>query len=384
MATATQDRTDQFGIKISSLAQDTLLITLLGSWMIRDGVPPTAQVLRAIESRSSIRRIQFDSEHVTSWDTGLVTFLKKVSDVCARHHIEIDRQGLPQGAWRLLDLAQAVSERKGARRSDERRPLVERVGHASIALPVAGHEMLAFIGDLFRVLLKLARGKARFRRVDLALTIQQVGAEALPIVTLISVLVGMILAFVGMVQLQQFGGEIFVANLVGLAMAREMGAMMTGIMMAGRTGAAFAAQLGTMKVNQEIDALETLGLRPMEFLVLPRMLALMLMMPLLTVYADVLGILGGAIVGVSKQDVTATQYFEQTRSALALSDFAVGLFKSAVFGVLVAFAGCLRGLQCGNSSAAVGLATTSAVVTAIVLIIASTAVMNVITTVLGV
>lgn len=383
MVSATHDRTEPFGVSISRPGEDMLLIKLSGSWMTRNGLPPTEQVVRAIQSGPPIRRIRFDSEHVTSWDTGLVTFLKKVTDICTRHDIEIEREGLPPGAWRLLDLAQAVPERKGARRSAEQRPLVERVGHASIALPVAAHEMLAFIGDLFRVFLKLARGKARFRRVDFALTVQQVGAEALPIVTLISVLVGMILAFVGVVQLQQFGGEIFVANLVGLGMAREMGAMMTGIIMAGRTGAAFAAQLGTMKVNQEIDALETLGLRPMEFLVLPRMLALMLMMPLLAVYADVLGIVGGGIVGVSMHDITVTQYFEQTRGALSLSDFVVGLIKSAVFGVLVAFSGCLRGLQCGNSSAAVGLATTSAVVTAIVLIIASTAVMNVITATLG-
>jgi len=152
-------------------------------------------------------------------------------------------------------------------------------------------------------------------------------------------------------------------------MTREIGCIMTAIVMSGRTGAAFAAQLGTMNTNQEIDALSTMGISPMEFLVLPRMLALILMMPLLTVYADIVGIIGGAVVGTSMLGLTPREYFEQTRSAVYLSDFFIGVGKGAVFGVVVALAGCLRGMQSGRSAAAVGLAATSAVVTSIVLII---------------
>jgi phospholipid/cholesterol/gamma-HCH transport system permease protein len=216
------------------------------------------------------------------------------------------------------------------------------------------------------------------------LTLQQCGIQALPIVSLISLLVGLILAFVGAVQLMMFGAQIYVASLVGIAMVRVMGAIMTGIIMAGRTGAAFAAQLGTMQVNEEIDALKTLGISPMEFLVLPRMLALTLMMPLLCLYADLMGILGGLIVGVGMLDLSAVEYFNQTKASVTLTYFWIGLFHSAVFGVLVALAGCLRGLQCGRSASAVGDAATSAVVTGIVSIIVATAIITIMCNVLGV
>ena len=166
-------------------------------------------------------------------------------------------------------------------------------------------------------------------------------------------------------------------------MAREMGALMTGIIMAGRTGAAFAAQLGTMTVNQEIDALTTLGLNPMEFLVVPRMLALVLMVPLLCLYADLVGILGGAVVGVGMLHLGTVQYYQQTLYILQLRDFVLGLIKGAVFGILVALAGCLRGMQSGRSASAVGAAATSAVVTGIVWIIIFDALLTVIYDVLG-
>jgi phospholipid/cholesterol/gamma-HCH transport system permease protein len=210
------------------------------------------------------------------------------------------------------------------------------------------------------------------------------GAAALPIVTLISFLVGLILAFVGAVQLQQFGAQIYVADLVGIAMAREMGALMAAIIMSGRTGAAFAAQLGTMQVNEEIDALSTFGLSSMDFLVLPRMIALIAMMPLLCIYADLMGILGGALVGVGMLHLSVTQYANETIQGVHLSDFAVGLVKSSVFGVIVAIAGCMRGIQSGRSASAVGLAATSAVVTAIVFIIVTDGLFAVLTNVLGV
>jgi phospholipid/cholesterol/gamma-HCH transport system permease protein len=194
----------------------------------------------------------------------------------------------------------------------------------------------------------------------------------------------MILAFIGGIQLQMFGAQIFVANLVAIAMVRLMAAIMTGIVMAGRTGGAFAAQLGTMQVNQEIDALKTLGISPMEFLVLPRMLALALMMPLLALYANVMGVLGGALVAVTMPGISAIQYYNQTVEALNLWHLGIGIFSSIVFGVIVALSGCMRGMQCGRSASAVGDAATSAVVTAIVGIIVATAIITIITNVLGV
>jgi phospholipid/cholesterol/gamma-HCH transport system permease protein len=213
---------------------------------------------------------------------------------------------------------------------------------------------------------------------------QASGSQALPIVSLISGLIGLILAFMGAIQLRQFGAQIYVADLVGIGMTREMGAVMTGIIMAGRTGAAFAAQLGTMQVNEEIDAYTTLGISPMEFLVLPRMLALVLMMPLLCVYADLLGILGGVVVATGLLDISLVEYVNETRAAVSLTDIGLGVVKSGLFGVLIALAGCLRGMQCGRSASAVGDAATSAVVTGIVFIIATDGLLAVLTEALGI
>jgi phospholipid/cholesterol/gamma-HCH transport system permease protein len=228
---------------------------------------------------------------------------------------------------------------------------------------------VTFLGDSLLAFAALFRGRARFRVSDLFMIMQECGPSALGIVSLISFLIGLILAFVGAVQLQQFGASIFVANLVAIAMTREVGCIMTAIVMSGRTGAAFAAQLGTMNTNQEIDALSTMGISSMEFLVMPRMLALIVMMPLLTVYADLVGIIGGAMVGIGMLHLSFSEYFEQTRGAVHIADFVIGVAKSSVFGVVVALAGCLRGMQSGRSAAAVGLAATSAVVTSIVILI---------------
>jgi len=371
-------------IRVSRPIEHALLIELIGNWRLRDPLPPMHQLTREFRSDPPLQMFQFNTEALESWDTRLITFLLKLQRLCHRQHIHIDLSGLPQGVQRLIALATKIPKRPGATTSSNEQGRVARLGNRAIQTTDQAQDMVAFIGEAFTTFVRFFAGKAQYRRSDLFLTIQECGAKALPIVTLISVLVGLILAFVGAVQLQQFGAQIYVANLVGLGMAREMGAMMTAVIMAGRTGAAFAAQLGTMKINQEIDAFITMGISPMEFLVLPRMLALVLMMPLLCIYADLLGILGGAIVGVTMLDLGMAQYFYQTQGAVTLTDFTAGLVKSSVFGVLVAIAGCFRGMQCGSSSAAVGLATTSAVVTGIVFIVVSDAILTVVYDVLGV
>jgi phospholipid/cholesterol/gamma-HCH transport system permease protein len=210
------------------------------------------------------------------------------------------------------------------------------------------------------------------------------GPSALPIVSLISLLVGLILAFVGAVQLALFGAQIYIADLVGLGMTREMGGLMAAIIMSGRTGASYAAQLGTMQVNSEIDALKTMGFEPMEFLVLPRILALILIMPLLCLYADLMGIVGGALVTVSFFDVSLVEYLNRTANAVHLSDFTIGIVKCAVFGVLIALSGCMRGMQCGRSASSVGDAATSAVVTGIVFIVIADSLMTIMCNRLGI
>jgi phospholipid/cholesterol/gamma-HCH transport system permease protein len=261
---------------------------------------------------------------------------------------------------------------------------LRKVGQSVLALLEEGRSVLAFIGEIVVAAGRLAAGRARFPSKDFWGLVQDCGARALPIVSLISILVGLILAFVGAVQLKMFGAQIYVANLVGLGMAREMGAMMAAVIMAGRTGAAFAAQLGTMQVNEEIDALVTMGISPIEFLVLPRILALVLMMPLLCIYANLMGIAGGFIVGTGMLELPFKQYWVQTQNAVALNHFMVGIVKSAIFGVIVAMAGCLRGMQCGRSATAVGEAATRAVVTGIVYIIVADAAITIICDIIGV
>ena len=365
-------------------SDDTLLVRLKGQWIIGEEVPAAEAIQQEISSHRSIRQIAFDTAQLNNWDSALLTFLIKVVQQTQQNNIEIDQDGLPQGVKSLLHLAYAVPERKGARKESVRDPLLQRIGDYALNTGKSSIEFINFIGAAFLALLKFFVGKARFQRSDLMLFIQQTGAEALPIVTLISVLVGLIFAFIGAVQLMMFGAQIYVADLVGIAMVRVMGAVMTGVIMAGRTGAAFAAQIGTMQVNEEIDALQTLGISSMEFLVLPRMLALVLMMPLLCLYSDLMGILGGMIVGVGMLDIDVELYLIQTRKALNLTHIAIGIVHSIVFGVLVALAGCLRGIQCGRSASAVGEATTSAVVTSIVAIVVATAIITVVCNVMGI
>jgi phospholipid/cholesterol/gamma-HCH transport system permease protein len=378
------DRRSAAGLSFRRPDDDTLVLVLSGDWTIDNDLASADAVQTQIGAVSGVRRLIFDTGGLRAWDSGLLVFLLQVIDLCSRRQVDAVKDGLPLGAQRLLSLAAAVPERKGSRKDEQRPGFFAYVGEAALDLRRSTVEMLAFIGECAAALARLFAGKARFRRSDLFLTFQACGAQALPIVSLISVLVGVILAFVGAIQLKIFGAQIYVASLVGIATVRVMGAVMTGIIMAGRTGAAFAAQLGTMQVNEEIDALQTLGFQPIEFLVLPRMLALCLMMPLLCLYADLMGILGGFIVGVGMLDLGAMEYLNQTRASVKLNDLWIGLFQGAVFGVLIAVAGCLRGMQSGRSASAVGDATTSAVVTSIVSIITATAIITVACKVLGI
>jgi len=361
-----------------------LLLTLSGSWKLGEALPSAADIQKRLEAAGDVASIAFDTQQLADWDSGLLTFLQRLRRLCEDKRIRIESSGLPEGARQLMALAAAVPEKKDARRQDEQRSFLAQVGDETVAFFSSAGRLLAFIGDATLALGRLLRGRAAFRRTDLWLIIESCGGQALPIVSLISFLVGLILAFVGAIQLLLFGAQIYVADLVGIAMVRLMAAVMTGVVMAGRTGGAFAAQLGTMQVNQEIDALKTLGLSPMEFLVLPRMLALAVMMPLLCLYANVMGILGGFVVGVGILDIGMVQYYQRTIAAVRLWDLGIGLFSGAVFGVIIALSGCMRGMECGRSASAVGDAATSAVVTAIVGMTLSTAVITVICNFLGI
>jgi phospholipid/cholesterol/gamma-HCH transport system permease protein len=370
---------------------DTLDIHLMGSWegFAKEMMPdqdPRGDLLHAVQSRIAAKPVQvtFESSKLISWDTQLLVVVSKIGALVESTASRVDLSGLPEGVQALIKLSRAVPPRTGQPQKRSASDLLTTVGQSSIDLRRSAAEGLAFIAEAFQSFGRLFRGKAQFLSTDVIGFLQSTGPNALPIVGLINLLLGIILAFMGAVQLRQFGAEIFVADLVGLGQTREIAPMMTAIVMAGRTGAAYAAQLGTMQVNEEIDALNTSGFLPMDFLVLPRMLALAIMFPILVLYADALGIFGGYLVGVGMLDIGTVEYIEQTRQAIDLGDIAVGLVKASVFGVLIAVTGCMQGMQSGRSASAVGDATTKAVVSGIVAVIVMTAIFSVLTNILGI
>lgn len=363
---------------------NTLNLKMSGSWKLDKDLPSVDAISRQLETYSGLQSICIDAREVDEWDSGLLIFMGRSLEIATQQDLELKTIGLPEGATKLLQLAVAVPEKKDARKAPQHKTFLVHLGDETVDFFQGCGDLLEFVGDTTMAFVRLMRGKAQFRRSDLFQVLESCSGQALPIVTLISFLVGIILAFVGLIQLKFFGAEIFIADLVGIAMFRVMAAIMTGIVMAGRTGGAFAAQLGTMQVNQEIDALKTLGISPMDFLVLPRMLGLTLMMPLLALYANVMGVIGGAVVALGEPNISLVQYYHRTVAAVGLWDLGIGLFSSVVFGVIVALSGCMRGMQCGRSASAVGDAATAAVVTAIVGIIVSTAIITLITSILGV
>jgi phospholipid/cholesterol/gamma-HCH transport system permease protein len=348
----------------------TLVVSLEGDWLVKQALPGIDAVEKELKDNSA-KALEFETSKLGRWDSGLLAFLVAGGDLCHQLQIDFKSDSLPEGVRKLIRLSQAVPEKEDARRQEQPTSLFHSVGEVAIQAQSGIYHAVSFIGETVLAGVNMLRARAQFRWSDTLVVMQEVGPEALGVVALINFLVGVILAFVGAVQLRQFGASIYVADLVAIGTVREMGALMTGIILSGRTGAAFAAQLGTMKVNEEIDAFKTFGISPIEFLVLPRILALLLMMPLLVVFADAIALFGGYLVSVSMLDVTAVEYFNRSVEAITLSSFLLGVFKGGFFGLLVAITGCLRGIQCGNNAAAVGQATTSAVVTGITWIIAS-------------
>lgn len=241
-----------------------------------------------------------------------------------------------------------------------------------------------FIGDVFCALGRIVFRRTNTRCADWASAFADVGPRAVMIVSLISFLIGLILAFVGAAQLKLFGAQVYVASLVAIAAIRIMGAMMTGIIMAGRTGASYAATIGTMQVNEELDALQTMGINKIDFLVLPRLTAMIICMPILTMLSDFVAILGGAFIGIVMMGIPAAEYISFTTAALDLQNFMVGIFHGLVYGIIIALCGCYYGLNCGRNAGAVGYATTRAVVMSIVLMIVATGIITFLFELLGI
>ena len=371
-------------IELAHPDTDTLDIVLKGSWRLQDRIPSIESAVKEISSNPRLQHISFSSSGITAWDSGLLVFLSGLIRSCQDMKLHVNTDGLPGGIRKLLDLAASSPGAKEASRHDISENLLSRIGNTTIDIAAGVPSALRFLGESVKSISRLIRRKAQYNSSDLYFVIQQVGPQALPIVSLISFLVGLILAYMGALQLERFGAQIYVADLVGIAMVREVGALMTAIIMAGRTGAAYAAELGTMQVNEEIDAFQTLGISPMDYLVMPRLLALVLMMPLLSLYAGLVGILAGIVVSVTVFDLSVYEYYQQTLRALNMTHFTVGMMKGTLYGVLIALAGCLRGMQCGRSAQAVGQATTSAVVTSIISIVIAASLTTIILQQLGI
>lgn len=361
-----------------------LAIVLAGDWTLQADLPSRRAVLVAIDRMPANATLVFRMQQLGRWDSVLVTEIIAILKAAQQRGLAVEQASLLPAIQALLKLVNSKPEAESDPVPRQRRSLSAGFKQGWRQVRQETEAIIEFIGVLALTFFELLHKRSRFRRLDFWLQIQECGPSALPIVTLISLLVGLILAFVGAVQLALFGAEIYIANLVSLGMTREMGGLMTAIIMSGRTGAAYAAQLGTMRVNDEIDALKTMNFDPMAFLVMPRMLALILIMPLLCLYADLMGIMGGAIVSISAFDISATEYFDRTVHAVQMKDFIIGFAKSSVFGVLIALSGCLRGMQCGRSASAVGDAATSAVVTSIVFIVVADSIMTLICNRLGV
>ncbi|MFV0476451.1 MAG: MlaE family ABC transporter permease [Parahaliea sp.] len=360
---------------LTASTSQTIFVRLHGDWLQGQTAPSFDSLSQQLDTFQP-QQISITVEALGQWDSLLMAFLLRCQRYCDEHNIHLDNTHLPPTICKLLHVASTVPYHE--------RPVSQSPGLWQRLNPIAAGRQaigdicasLAFLGDFSIAMLRLLAGRSTTRFSDFRHFCYQAGPDAFPIVTLTSVLVGMILAYLGAAQLQMFGAEIYVADLVVIGMWREMAVLMVAVVMAGRTGAAYAAQLGTMQTNEEIDAITTMGISPMEFLVLPRTLALVLTLPLLTLYADVLGVIGGGLVA-GGMGINMLQFLSQVESAMSLSHLAVGLFKSLVFALLIATAGCRSGIYSGRGSEAVGSAATNAVVTALVYLIVADAAINI-------
>jgi phospholipid/cholesterol/gamma-HCH transport system permease protein len=357
------------------------VLCLTGDWIAQSGRIPgfPEDGLRGVTSSQSV---EFDIAGVGRWDSGLIAFLWDAKRAAATAGVAIDSEALPASARKLLgllpgSLAEAGPVRRGGFQ------LLYRLGGITI-------DLLAEFGTVSTLLANTAKGgvlalvgRARVRPVDLIANIRDAGPSAFVIVSVVNFLLGAILAFVGAVQLRKFAADIYVANLVGLALVREMAAVMTAIIMAGRTGGAYAARIATMQGNEEIDALQVIGIPVEDYILLPSILALTFTMPLLYLYGCLVGILGGGVVAIGMLNITAAGYVQQTLGAVAFSQFLFGFGKSIAFAILIGVTSCHIGLKAGRSAADVGAAATRAVVTGIVGVIALDSLFAVIATVVG-
>ena len=363
---------------LETATQDGILrIAATGDWTIQ-----TAEGIRKAVGQvvtGGERRIAVDLSGLGAVDTVGALLVRRLRDQLSQPGRDVDLAGLQEKHAALLERVMLAGEIEPLE-PERRRPFfewIERVGRASCDAYREAVDLLDFLGVTAVSVWRSIVRPTRIRFVPVFSHIERVGFNALPIIGLLSFLIGIVVAYQGTYQLRRFGAEIFTIDLLGVSVLREMGVLLAAIIVAGRSGSAFAAQIGTMKVNQEIDAMRTLGLDPVELLVLPRLVALLIAMPLLAVYADVMGVLGGSVMVVVTLDVSFFQFLEHLQSAVPPANFWIGLVKAPVFGCVIALTGCREGLKVAGSAESVGHHTTRAVVISIFLVIVADALFSI-------
>ncbi len=364
-----------------------------GSWLINEAAELAGSLDAAIPAQlGPADRVRVDLAAIDSLDTSGAWIIYSAGQHLAQAGVAVVFEGARAAHAGLLDrVAKAGSVVGGSGRgalggilTGGPLALAERVGRGAFAALAKSRDLLSFFGLTIIVALRSLAAPWRIRFIALFSHMEQVGLNALPIVGLLAFLIGVVIAFQGADQLRQFGAEIFTVNLVGVSILRELGIIITSIVVAGRSGSAFTAQIGTMKVNQEVDAMVTLGLDPIEVLVLPRLFALMITLPLLAIFADFMGLLGGAVMTMVVLDISPSQFVNQLHEAVDLTTFVIGVAKAPVFAFLIALVGCFEGLQVEGSADSVGRHTTMAVVESIFLVITVDAMFSVMFSVMGI
>ena len=361
--------TTGYRISVEGKTGEEATIRLAGRLSL-DDLKPLMADLQAIPGRLKPRRLAVDLAGVEYLDSAGALALIELENLAKSLTIPFDLLNVSGTNHGLLGLIDREALQRPPLRPESVRPaVVEKLGEVARSQYRDFLEVMSFVGDLVMAIAWSLAHPRSVRWEDVKFYMKRAGADGLPIVALISLLLGLIMAFMSSLQLKQFGANIYVANLVTLAMVRELGPIMTAILVAGRSGSAFAAEIGTMVVNDEVNALVTMGFDPIRFLAVPKVLAAMVVVPILTVYADVFAILGGLIVGITGLDLTFFTYVQQTKASIRVFDFATSLIKAVVFAMLIAGIGCQRGFQVKGGAEGVGMSTTSAVVSAIFLII---------------
>lgn len=356
------------------------VIDLGGDWQLHAPTPSWHEISQKITAP----KITITSKELGLWDTALLLFLMHARAWCLAKKKKLETSSLPPSVVVILAHTDAEPHPKAVRKEHSDFDLRFFIGSNTLLFFKKIKEVTEFLGNCTLGIVHIILGKQKLRWIDCLLEMQDCWSSSLLIVSFISFLVGVILAFQAAIQFQRYGAGILVVDLVSLSIVREMGPIMAAIVVAGGTGAGFAARLGNMKVDEEIDALQTLGISVVNFLVLPRLFAITIMMPILTIYSNVLGILGGMYISATMLHIPTTLYWNEMHHRVSWIDISSGLIKSFFFGMIIALAGCLRGIHSERNTAGVGHATSSAVVTSIMLIILADALFSVIYNALGI